>query len=195
MTRNQGRETIVERISGTCLGQSSAVALAELWCSANEHPGETFDDIWKWILKHWGTEHHQLAPEVEISVVGDQDRYLAMAVGFARPITAGSQPLTIMGLGGVCSAPDHRGRGLGAAVVSDQFSRVETGEFPASLFATYSGTVAFYEKLGAGRVPRPAVNSLGADPEANPFGSDVVMGFPSQYPWPEGTIDMLGGGY
>ena len=195
MTRSHSRDVAVERIRGASVDQSTAVALAELWCSANEHPGETFEDIWKWILRYWGAEHQQLAPEVVVSVVASGDRYLAMAVGFARPVTVGWQPLTVMGLGGVCSAPDRRGEGLGAAVVTDQLSRVRAGEFPCSLFATKPETVAFYEKLGAGRVPRPVVNSLGEDPEANPFGADIVMGFPSQFPWPEGTIDLLGGGY
>ena len=195
MIRNHKRDVDVERISGTCVDQSTAVALAELWCSANEHPGETFEDIWKWILKHWGTAHQELAPQVQISVVANDERYLSMAVGFSRPIVAGSEPLTIMALGGVCSSPDRRGEGLGAAVVRDQFDRIQTGEFPCSLFATKEGTVGFYEKLGAGRLSRSVINSLGKNLEANPFGTDVVMAFPGQFPWSEGTIDLLGSGY
>jgi len=195
MTRDRRRDVAVERISGPCLNQASAVALARLWCSANEHPGETFEDIWRWILRHWGTDHQRLAPQVVISVVGNDERYLAMAVGFARRIAVCSQPLIVLALGGVCSAPDYRRRGFGAAVVRDQFSRILTGEFACSLFATRPEMVAFYEKLGAGRVLRPVVNSLGTDPRANPFGADVVMGFPSHFQWPEGTIDLLGGGY
>jgi len=183
------------RISGKWLDRSTAVALAELWCSANEHPGETFEDIWKWILRHWGTEHRQLAPRAIISVVANDERFLSMAVGFARRIVAGPEPLTVMALGGVCSSPDFRGQGLGAAVVRDPFARIEKGEFPCSLFAARPQTVAFYEKLGAGRVLRPVVNSMGQNPQTNPFGNDVVMGFPSEFPWPEGAIDLLGGGY
>ena len=195
MTRSVSGNRHVERISGACLDQSRAIALAELWCSANEHPGETFEDIWKWILRHWGTEHEHLAPRVIISVVGKDEGFLSMAVGFGRRIVAGPESLTVMGLGGVCSSPDFRSEGLGAAVVRDQFSRVEAGEFPCSIFGTNPETVEFYEKLGAGRVSRSIANSMGRNPQANPFGDDVVMGFPSQFPWPEGRIDLLGCGY
>ena len=71
-----------------------------------------------------------------------------MAVGFAREIVVGSQPLTILALAGVSSAPDRRGVGLGAAVVRDQFTRVQTGEFPCSLFPTGPEVVEFYDRGG-----------------------------------------------
>ena len=192
MTKTVSQSHKVERITGKCLDQSRVIALAQLWCSANEHSGEMFEDVWKWILRHWGTEHQQLAPRVIISVVVNNERYLSMAVGFTQHIVAGPESLTIMALGGVCSSPDCRVVGLGTAVVEDQFSRVETGEFPSSLFTTKPETVEFYKKLGAGRVLKSVFNSMDKNPQANPFGNDVVMGYPSQFPWPEGKIDLLG---
>jgi hypothetical protein len=185
----------LQHICGPALDRPTAIALAELWCSANEHPGETLEDIWRWILRFWGTEHERWAPAVEIAALGARERYLAMAVGFARRVMVGAQPLTLMGLGGVCSAPDRRGEGLGAAVVGDQFGRVRRGEFPCALFGATPPSVGFYERLDAGLVSRAVVNSLGEDPQANPFGEDVVMGFPHDFAWPEGRIDLLGGGY
>ncbi|MFW6061747.1 MAG: hypothetical protein ACOC93_02960, partial [Planctomycetota bacterium] len=63
------------------------------------------------------------------------------------------------------------------------------------LFQTSDEVRGFYEKLGAGPVHKPIVNSFAEDPQANPFRDDVVLCYPADYPWPPGAIDLRGPGY
>jgi len=95
----------------------------------------------------------------------------------------------------VCTAPEARGRGLGSAVVRAAFGRVDRGELPASLYQTSRRNQKFYEALGAGLVENRMVNSLAADPRANPFWDEIAMGYPASTAWPPGAIDLRGPGY
>ncbi|MEM9660155.1 MAG: hypothetical protein AAF961_17460, partial [Planctomycetota bacterium] len=99
------------------------------------------------------------------------------------------------GLARVCSHPEHRGCGLGELVVRAAFGVVDDGEFPWSLFQTTYPVQAFYNKLGAQLVKNPIVNSLGEDPQANPFWDEIIMRYPAKADWPKGVIDLLGPGY
>jgi hypothetical protein len=91
--------------------------------------------------------------------------------------------------------PDYRGRGLGSAVVGSAFGLVDEGLFEAALFQTRRAVQPFYERLGAGIADNRFVNSLGEDPERNPFWNEVVLRYPASAPWPEGTIDLMGLAY
>ena len=103
--------------------------------------------------------------------------------------------MTIVALAQVCTDPAERGRKLGQAVVRAVFDLVDHGPFPHSLFQTSHQVRPFYDKLGAGLVTNPIFNSLGDDPDKNPFWDEVAMRYPAAKHWPEGEIDLRGPGW
>jgi len=122
-------------------------------------------------------------------------KLIAHAATFPRRITVDGKAMTILALGGVCSHPNFRGQGLGAAVVRAAFARVDRGEFPFCLYQTTEPNRTFYEHLGAAVIANRIVNSLGEKPEANPFWDPLAMAYPVSRPFPAGTVDLLGPGY
>lgn len=119
----------------------------------------------------------------------------AVAWSFIREVAIEGfgEPVPILALAGVCSSLEARGRGFGAAVVRDAFSRVGP-EVEWSLFQT--GVPRFYQKLGAELVTNRFVNSLSEkDVEANPWWDEHVMVYRSGRKWPDGRVDMLGEAY
>lgn len=127
-------------------------------------------------------------------LVWEGDEIVAHALTFERRVRCDEREMPVMALSAVCVSPEHRGRGLGAAVVRSAFQRVEEGEFPVSLFQT--PIPDFYEKLGSANVSNRFVDSRNrADPEARPWKDSSVMIFPGVHPWPEGVIDLNGPGY
>jgi predicted N-acetyltransferase YhbS len=135
--------------------------------------------------------------EREILVVWVGETPVATALFFPREIMTADGALRVMALAGVCSAPEFRGRGLGAAVVRAALAQVDRGAFGVALYQT--GVPEFYEKLGARRVGNSFANSyfqpgnLGSAEQ--PWWDPYVMIYPAGYSWPEGPIDLLGEGY
>lgn len=121
----------------------------------------------------------------------------AVSMVFPRQIRTTQGPLRVMALAGVCTAPERRGQGLGAAVVRAAFDLVDSGMFSVSLFQT--PVIEFYAKLGARKVTNRFVNSLWkpGDPHSatHPWWDPDVMIYPASAEWPEGEIDLLGAGY
>jgi predicted N-acetyltransferase YhbS len=128
-------------------------------------------------------------------VIRDGARVVAHSLIFARTIRTTDGDMTIAALARVCSRPELRGQGLGEAVVRESFAPVDSGLFPASLFQTSPNVRPFYEKLGAAVIHNPFINSLAEGPKTNPFWHEVVMRYPTNRPWPTGTIDLRGPGY
>ena len=120
---------------------------------------------------------------------------------FPRTVASADGRLTVMALAGVCVDPDRRGLGLGRRIVQEAFANVDSGVYGSSLFQTSFRVAPFYENLGCRRVGNTFVNSLagsGLDEAAlrrSVFWDDVVMVYPADCDWPEGEIDLLGGGY
>ena len=123
----------------------------------------------------------------------EQGKILSQSRVFPRAILTERGPLTVMGLGGVCTARSARGHGLGMILMRDTFGLVDSGAFACSLFQTR--VPSFYERLGARVVTNRFVNSLAVDPGARPFWDPATMVYPRPFDWPEGTIDLLGAGY
>jgi predicted N-acetyltransferase YhbS len=134
-------------------------------------------------------------PAPRAIVVLDGQRVVAHASIFPRVIGTQEGEMIVGGLARVCTDQAMRGHGLGEQVVREAFRLVDAGQFDASLFQTKQSVQPFYEKLGAARVDNRIVNSLGEDLEANPFWDEVVMRYPSDAKWPDGTIDLRGPGY
>lgn len=130
--------------------------------------------------------------DARVQVIWDDNgEAIAHAQCWARPIRMPDGMMTVMALGGVCVAKDHRQHGLGAAVVRACFARVDAGEFPVALFQT--GVPRFYENLGARQVSNPFINSLNTEaPGAIPWWDPYIMIYPVTACWPDGVIDLVG---
>lgn len=122
---------------------------------------------------------------------------LALAMLFPRTVQTDAGPLTVAALAGVCSAPERRGQGLGAAVVRAAFAQVDAGRFGVALFQT--PVAAFYARLGARPVHNGFVNPRHRPGDRgspdHPWWDDSVMIYPAAFPWPDGRIDLGGPGY
>lgn len=129
-----------------------------------------------------------------IHIVEQDDQTLANARSFARTIRSQQGDLTILALASVVTSPDHRGKGLGKAVVQAAFDRVEQGHFAFCLFQTTPENQGFYEKLGAAIIDNPTMNSVSDEPA---FWDELAVLYPASKLgiWPPGTIDLLGPGY
>ena len=120
---------------------------------------------------------------------------IACAQSFPRAIRINQLLLNILGLAAVCTRPEYRRQGLAAAVVNAALDRVRNGSLPFCLFQTSHKNRPFYERLGCCLVANPIINSLSADPTANPFWDEIAMRFPNTAAWPLGPVDLLGPGY
>ena len=132
-------------------------------------------------------------PQLLRYLVIEQGEVLAQACTFLRVMKTEQGEQAVMALSGVCTDPDHRGRGFGAAVVRAAFARVDDGTFPVSIFQT--PVEVFYAKLGAGL----CVNNRWVDrtnqkePDGYPWeAQEKIMHYPAGFAWPEGLIDING---
>jgi hypothetical protein len=141
------------------------------------------------------SEPHVRRPR--IFAIRDEGRVIAKATIFPREIATTDGNLWIMALAQTVVTKDQRYRGLGTAVMKAAFQLVDDGHFAFSIYQTSHAVSVFYKKLGAVLVTNPIINSRGRNPEkrARPFVDDVVMRYPADRAWPEGTIDLLGSGY
>lgn len=134
------------------------------------------------------------AQREQVHVVRHRGVIIAVAQSRPRRVHTPDGPRDVLALVGVACAPQHRGRGYGAAVVRAAFQRVDRGEFPVSFFQT--GVPAFYRKLGCRTVDNPLLNSHSTvDPGLRPIWEDHAMIYPIDAHWPEGPIDLLGPGW
>jgi predicted N-acetyltransferase YhbS len=128
----------------------------------------------------------------ELFTIWENETAIAHARLFAREITTQRGALTTGALAAVCSAPSHRGQGLGRLVVEAAFARVHDGTFPVILFQT--GVPEFYAKLGARNVSNRFVDST-SETDANPWWQEDIMIYPAAFAWPDGNIDLNGPGW
>lgn len=140
---------------------------------------------------HTGPAEH--APRVY--VVREGASMIAAAVIEPRTLGTADGPLTVAGLGKVCSDPAHRGQGLGARVVAAALAPVDRGVYPFCLFQTSHQVRPFYERIGACVVENKVIDSTAQDPQACPFADEVIMRYASGPGWPAGVIDLRGPGY
>jgi len=122
--------------------------------------------------------------------IREGDSIIAMARTFRRVVAeASGRRFPVLALAGVCTHPEHRGRGLGRAVVMAAWSRVDP-ELPVCFFQT--GVPAFYERMGARTIPNRIYNSMGT---RRAFWDPHAMIYPAAATWPEEAIDLLGLGW
>lgn len=128
-------------------------------------------------------------------VIWQGEQVIAHARTFVREIIVEDQRLPVLALAAVCSDPEIRGKGLGVRVTQKAFQQVATDAWPeVSLFQT--PVPGFYQKLNSRLVTNRFVNRCNVDdPEANPWRDDQIMIYPSEFAWPEGTVDLNGCDY
>lgn len=127
------------------------------------------------------------------AVFWEEGAPIAHALTFRRRIFTEAGPLEVLALAGVCVEPGRRREGFGEAIVRQALCRLEGGDYSVALFQT--GVPEFYQRLGARLVPNRFINRQAEDAEANPWWEPHVMIYPADATWPEGVIDLNGGGY
>lgn len=122
-----------------------------------------------------------------------EEELIGYAESFPRLIKVDKQEITVLGLGAVCVLPKFKGNGLGSLLVRAAFERVDKQEFVVALFQT--GVPRFYEKLNCKAINNKIINSLGENPDNNPFWDPYVMIYPRQFIGFQSEIDLLGPGF
>lgn len=153
------------------------------------------------IVKPNGTVY-DLPPQVAITprpnrrhfVLWDKSAARGHAEFFDRTVLTEQGPRHVAALAAVCVERDRHGAGLGRRIMEATFAAVDDGPYCGALFQT--GVPGFYEKLGCREVRNRFVNRTTAlDPEANPWWDRHTMIYPARLDWPDGVIDLNGGGY
>lgn len=108
-----------------------------------------------------------------------------------RVITVGGRELAVMGLSGVWSLPEHRGRGFARqAVLRAMAATAEQAPGVPLLLLARAHVVAFYEAVGWRVVPVPLVFDQPGGPYHWP--AVTMVHTTDGAPWPNGDIDLRG---
>ena len=185
----------IETIDRRTIGEADARAIAELIVSIWPKPDRTVDTFTAEILDQWKDYRGPEDQHPRSFLIRDGGRVVAHSSVYPRTIGTSKGEITVLALARVCTDPVVRGRKLGDAVVRASFELVDRGPFPFALFQTTKEVRPFYERLGAVEIDNTFINSLAADPKANPFWAEVRMRYPATGDWPKGEIDLRGPGW
>lgn len=185
----------IETLDHRTIREVDARAIAELLIAIWPKAGRTVETRTAEMLNQWKNYHGPEAKYPRSLLVRHGSRVIAHAQADPRTIRTTAGDVTVLALARVCTDPAVRGKKLGQTVVEAAFDLVDNGPFPFALFQTRDAVRPFYEKLGAAAVSNRFVNSLAADPTANPFWDPVIMRYPSTGEWPTGEIDLRGPGW
>ncbi len=132
------------------------------------------------------------APEDELVFLVEHDgSAYATAMIITRQIQIENNSMQVLGLAGVCSHPDVRGKGFGRLVIEAAFKTVkESGGI--LLFQCNETVRPLYEKLGAVVVHNRFMNSHADAPNENPLWDPFAMIYPADITWPAGVVDLCG---
>ena len=185
----------IETVSAVGISPEVADEIAALQASVWPNSKRKYEDRRHRILNEWQAYKGPAVLRPRFFLIREAEQLVATAHVFPREVITSEGNMTVLGLAGVCASPEHRGKHLGRAVVLAGFEIVDQGHFPYSLFQTSVDVRPFYEKLRATKVDNRFFNSLGEDPDANPFWDTEIMRYPDRPGWPEGPIDLLGAAY
>ncbi|MEU8922653.1 GNAT family N-acetyltransferase [Kitasatospora sp. NPDC048545] len=131
-----------------------------------------------------------LPKEIHFGVRATDGRLVAHTGLLPLPLTAGGTDLTVMGVGGVCVAPDRRGGGLAHAVVGAALAHARTLGHRRALLFCRPPLAAFYRGLGFREV-------AGEVTVEQPEGRLAVMPLRTMWAplsagtdWPEGPVRL-----
>ncbi len=169
-------------------------AITDLHFQAFDPKGRTVEQYIDKLRPLWSDGAGPLADTAVMHVVldgaGGSGGLVAKAATWVTTVRAGDRELAVLALAGVASSPEHRGTGLGAAVVQAAFARIGEAA-PRCLYQTSFKVQPFYERLGTRRVENRFVDTTAADPDANPWTDDITMIYPADADWPDAaTIDL-----
>lgn len=119
---------------------------------------------------------------------------LAKAHTFTRALTFPDGPRTVLALTGVNTHPDHRGKGLGAAVVRAAFGQLDSlPDVNVCLFQTGSAMPFYTEIFGCREVSKPDIYLGGSGGELA-FTDVHVLIYPGSASWPDvgSAVDAQG---
>jgi predicted N-acetyltransferase YhbS len=185
----------IETIDRRSIGEADARAIAELIVSIWPKPDRTVEGFTAEIVGQWKDYRGPESEHPRSFLIRDGGRVVAHASVYPRKIATSKGEFTVLALARVCTDPVARGRKLGDAVVRASLDLVDRGPFPFALFQTTKEVRPFYERLGAIKIDNTFVNSLAADPKADPFWAEVRMRYPATGDWPKGEIDLRGPGW
>jgi predicted N-acetyltransferase YhbS len=185
----------IEIIDRRLISKADAQAIAELIVSIWPKPGRTVDTFADEIEAQWKGYRGPEVQHPRSFLIREGGRVVAHSSAYPRTIGTPKGEITVLALARVCTEPAVRGRRFGDAVVRAAFELVDQGTFPFALFQTSTDVRPFYERLGAVAIDNTFVNSLAADPKANPFWAEVHMRYPAAGDWPKGEIDLRGPGW
>jgi predicted N-acetyltransferase YhbS len=185
----------IEIIDRRTIGEADARAIAELIVSIWPKLDRTVDTFTAEILKQWKDYRGPENKHPRSFLIREGGRVVAHASIYPRTIATSKGEITVLALARVCTDPVVRGRKLGDAIVRASFALIDQNQFPFALFQTTKEVRPFYERLGAIAVDNTFINSLAADPKANPFWAEVPMRYPATGDWPTGEIDVRGPGW
>lgn len=137
----------------------------------------------------WG---YQWAPKVWRTLAWLDDDVIAHAGIVSRSVAVDGQAIAVGGISGVWTTANHRGRGVGQAVVTvaAAFIREHLGAAFALLLCRPE-LEPFYERLAWRRVHGPAVFEQPGQRVTWPL-SVMVLPCEAGAEWPPGTIDLRG---
>lgn len=167
--------------------------------SAMEEVNELTDLIWPQTKPNHYTSESRIQdfidrnPKKTCHFIYFDEELIGYAESFPRLVRVDRQEVTILGLGAVCVHPEFKRKGLGALLVRAAFERIDKQEFAVALFQT--AVPGFYEKLNCKIINNKIINSLGENPDSNPFWDPYVMIYPRQFIGFQTEIDLLGPGF
>ena len=185
----------IETVDRRTIREPDARAIAELLVAIWPKLGRTVESFTADILAQWKDYRGPEAEHPRSFLIRERGRVIAHSSGYPRTIGTLQGDMNVLALARVCTDPTVRGKKLGEAVVRAAFELVDDGTFPFSLFQTSHEVRPFYERFGAVAIDNRFVNSLGADPAANPFWAEVPMRYRGGPGWPSGEIDLRGAGW
>jgi hypothetical protein len=185
----------IETIDRRTISEPDARAIAELIVSIWPKLDRTVDTFTAEILTQWNDYRGPENEHPRSFLIRERGRVVAHSSVYPRTIATSKGEITVLALARVGTDPVVRGRKLGDAVVRASFALVDQGPFLFALFQTTKEVRPFYERLGAIEIDNTFINSLAADPKANPFWAEVRMRYPTTGDWPKGEIDLRGPGW
>ncbi|QDS98128.1 GNAT family N-acetyltransferase [Adhaeretor mobilis] len=185
----------IETLLADDIDEPLARSVSELLCRVWPKPGRTVETRVEQFLAERGVYQGPPEQAPRSFLIREGSKPIAFSSILSRTIRTEAGRMTIAGLAKVCTDPEQRGHGLGEKIVRAALAPIDDGSFPLVLFQTDVSVQPFYEKLGSRRVENRIVNSLADDPEADAFWHPVIMIYPKEAQWPEGTIDLQGPGY
>jgi predicted N-acetyltransferase YhbS len=195
ISQASGSSSKIETIDRRTIGEADARQIAELIVSIWPKPDRTVDKFTAEIVDQWKDYRGPENEHPRSFLIRDGGRLVAHSSVYPRTIGTLKGEITVLALARVCTDPAVRGRSLGDAVVRASFELVDRGPFPFALFQTTKEVRPFYQRLGAIEVDNTFINSLAADPKADPFWAEIRMRYPATGEWPIREIDLRGPGW